>query len=274
MSSLRSDPTATTAWCTGHQAFEPVGEFGKHSKRGLQGSCRAAKKAHYEANREAIAVQQKVYRETNREAIAAQKKEYSAANREAESARGKAYREADPEAAAAYQKAYYEANREALIAHSKAYREANREAAAARGKAYYEANLEAVAARGKAYYEANREAHAAQAREWRAANPEKVKASFHRRRMLEANADGNFTGEELKDLLTFYGYRCLCCGQKEGDFSNRDGSLIKITADHVIPLSLGGSNSIDNIQPLCFSCNCRKNNLHATDYRLTFAITA
>ena len=48
--------------------------------------------------------------------------------------------------------------------------------------------------------------------------------------------------------MEHYGHRCLRCG-------SRDELL---TVDHVIPLSLGGANSIDNIQPLCEGCNLLK----------------
>jgi 5-methylcytosine-specific restriction endonuclease McrA len=39
-----------------------------------------------------------------------------------------------------------------------------------------------------------------------------------------------------------------------------------LTADHNVQLSLGGSNAISNIQPLCGECNGAKG-LATTDYR-------
>jgi 5-methylcytosine-specific restriction endonuclease McrA len=45
-----------------------------------------------------------------------------------------------------------------------------------------------------------------------------------------------------------YGGRCLCCGRND----------VTLTVDHIVPLVMGGSNDISNIQPLCRSCNCSK----------------
>jgi len=71
-------------------------------------------------------------------------------------------------------------------------------------------------------------------------------------RARRKNAEGFYTFDEWELLKRQYGYICPACGKKEPE--------IKLTPDHIIPLSKGGSNYIENIQPLCRSCNCKKYN--------------
>lgn len=67
---------------------------------------------------------------------------------------------------------------------------------------------------------------------------------------------GTFTDHEFKELCEKYGNRCLCCGDKEA----------VLEADHVVPLTRGGSDEIHNIQPLCGYCN-RSKFVDIIDYR-------
>lgn len=62
---------------------------------------------------------------------------------------------------------------------------------------------------------------------------------------------------DFEEICNEYGNKCLCCGQ----------SKIDLTRDHIIPFENGGSDSKENIQPLCRSCNSKKGNRHFTDYR-------
>jgi 5-methylcytosine-specific restriction endonuclease McrA len=41
-----------------------------------------------------------------------------------------------------------------------------------------------------------------------------------------------------------------------------DGHERMMTVDHILPRSKGGGNDMDNLQPMCFSCNVRKGDKH------------
>jgi len=101
--------------------------------------------------------------------------------------------------------------------------------------------------------EENREHRKEYKDEYNKEHPEqKDKKRFmeYRRRVKKRNNGGSHTYQEWIALKDRYDNRCAKCGINE--------SLVKITEDHIKPISLGGSDNIDNIQPLCQSCNSQK----------------
>jgi len=76
-----------------------------------------------------------------------------------------------------------------------------------------------------------------------------------RRRALKKGSNSFHTLEEWETLKAQYNWTCPCCGLKEL-FENQKCKTL--TEDHIIPLNKGGSDNIENIQPLCRSCNCKK----------------
>jgi 5-methylcytosine-specific restriction endonuclease McrA len=87
---------------------------------------------------------------------------------------------------------------------------------------------------------------------------EKANVRSHTRRVrMEANP-GHLTVGQWRALKKAQDYRCLCCGRREPE--------IRLTIDHVIPVSRGGSNAVENCQGLCADCNSAKFT-RDTDYR-------
>lgn len=77
-----------------------------------------------------------------------------------------------------------------------------------------------------------------------------IKNKRNRLKKLQ-NKNGSYhTFGEWQTLKAQYNWICPSCEKSEPE--------IKLTEDHIIPLSKGGSDNIENIQPLCKSCNCRK----------------
>lgn len=65
----------------------------------------------------------------------------------------------------------------------------------------------------------------------------------HRRR---SRMQGDLTAEQWRVICELYGNHCLVCG------------CVDVTIDHIVPISKGGENTAQNVQPLCKSCNSKK----------------
>jgi len=212
--------------------FAPARSLGLPVGDGYKSRCRdcwnAQSRAEYAASSDK-------YRETQRKYVEANKEHYRELKR--------AHQKANPER-------YDEALRK--------YRESHREEINSKARERRQQDLEHYREIGRDSYERHAEERRKYSLEYYKRFPEKSVAATNRRRALKLSAEGTHTEEEWEELKAFYDFKCLRCGKQEPD--------IKLTRDHIIPLTQGGSDSIDNVQPLCARCNSKKNNKHI-DYR-------
>jgi 5-methylcytosine-specific restriction endonuclease McrA len=142
-----------------------------------------------------------------------------------------------------------EEQKEKLRAQTREWRKANREKIKAYRSLYNKTHPEQVK-KDRTAARLWRKVHPEYMAAWQKNNPQKVLVESHAYRARISGTGGSFTIQEWQTLLAQYNWTCPGCGRKEPN--------IKLTVDHIIPISKGGSGNIENIQPLCKLCNCKK----------------
>jgi 5-methylcytosine-specific restriction endonuclease McrA len=158
------------------------------------------------------------------------------------------------------QRDYYQRHRQEAIARSAAWTVANRERSNANKRESARRHPRPYDEKERAWTQdwsdRNPDKTRAYALKWARANPESLRFNQARRRARKRGAVGSHTRVEWDELCLRYGNCCLACGVSD----------VRLTEDHVVPLVLGGSDHISNIQPLCARCNKRKGT-KTVDYR-------
>ena len=168
--------------------------------------------------------------------------------------------------------AYYQKNKVKHAQSSKKWANENRQKVNANNAAYKAANPEKERAAGAAWRKANPEKHNQNKANWRAANPERVRETSaawfkanpearriysQNRRALKNSSGGTLSKDLANKLLKLQKGMRPCCGLVlRGDYH----------MDHIMPVSLGGANTDDNIQLLHSLCNLKKNAKHPIDF--------
>ncbi|RKI87876.1 HNH endonuclease [Parablautia intestinalis] len=67
-----------------------------------------------------------------------------------------------------------------------------------------------------------------------------------------------YSDEEREIIYNKSGGRCELCGQRL--------LLENMTLDHIVPLSMGGGESMENLQAACYACNQFKSNILPDDF--------
>ena len=144
---------------------------------------------------------------------------------------------------------------------------------------YYYKNLERMRKRAREWAARDRGSHAKAAREWNRKNPSRHRENLYRwrdknrtrlnaiskkyrtsqlgriafgaamvRRRSRLRVNCTLTLTEWNDILVEWNNSCAYCHRTN----------LKITKDHVIPLTKGGHHTKENVVPACHSCNSRK----------------
>ncbi len=124
---------------------------------------------------------------------------------------------------------------------------------------YYEKNRDGICEknrtdlvrieRRRAWCRKNTKKRQAVTRAWEKRNPEKKRAWNLVAKSRRRASSGSHTVSEWSELIAKYDFKCLCCDKKPKDTMHRD---------HIIPIVKGGSDFINNLQPLCGPCNLIK----------------
>ncbi len=159
---------------------------------------------------------------------------------------------------AEYMRAYREANKDRIAQQKSDWYEANREHVSARYAVRYQEKRTEVLSYQASYYAANGDAVRQRSARWKRENPQIVAVQRQRRRARKAGCGGELSKDIVQRLTKLQRGLCACCGT---DLKKSGHHL-----DHQMPLALGGSNTDDNMQLLCPSCNSSKHAKHPVDF--------
>ena len=138
---------------------------------------------------------------------------------------------------------------------AKKYRQDNAKIIKTKQHEKYLREREERLAKNREYYRQNSESIIVQKSKYNKANPEVKRKASLKRRVTQLDS-GTFKILD-RDMRRLYASPCLYCG-----------STKNIQADHVIPVSRGGVNSIGNLVPCCYKCNPSKGARTIMEWRL------
>ena len=142
------------------------------------------------------------------------------------------------------------------------------------GRQWIQRNAEKAREAMRRWRERHPDAHRAENRAYYARDPDRRqrqidaspnrravrKASDARRRARKLESAGSYSTTEWLTLVVEWRGGCAYCGV-----------VATLHADHRVPLSRGGSNTIENIVPACRACNLRKYTQTEAEFRARLA---
>jgi 5-methylcytosine-specific restriction endonuclease McrA len=160
---------------------------------------------------------------------------------------------------------YHATNKSKISSSHRVWRESNKDKISSRMAERYREKGGEIRLKAKMHYEKNSETIKARAAKYRVENREKVSSTIKRhyqankgkyreygrsRKARVRGAQGSFKQSDLERIFAKQKGRCAYCR------SNLQSGVKHL--DHIIPITLGGSNMPSNLQYLCMPCNLKK----------------
>jgi 5-methylcytosine-specific restriction endonuclease McrA len=127
---------------------------------------------------------------------------------------------------------------------------------------------DANASRYRKWYDSRKESERARIKKYGQENPQKMKMYRRIRRARQKNVESEKYLES--DILHIYGIECHICQETIDLTAPRQvgttGWERGLHLDHVIPLSKGGPDTVDNVRPAHGICNVKKNDRDLESY--------
>jgi len=144
---------------------------------------------------------------------------------------------------------YYQEHKESIAKYKENYHKVNRESIAKYHKLYRKEHLTDIAKKSKQYYETNKESTLEHIKLYKRENKDAVNRLKHRREARKRKLPHTLTSLQWENIKLNFGNTCAYCGESK-----------KLTIEHFIPLSKMGELTVDNVLPICLSCNCSRGN--------------
>jgi 5-methylcytosine-specific restriction endonuclease McrA len=125
-------------------------------------------------------------------------------------------------------------------------------------KKYYLLNKERIAKKATEWNRKNKDKRKIIKRKWFLANRGHKNFLNKVRIYREKGAGGKVTKKDADNLFEKHNKICYYCKV------NKATSI-----DHIIPISRGGSNDINNLVPACISCNSKKGNKLLSEFKFS-----
>lgn len=142
---------------------------------------------------------------------------------------------------------YYAENKEMINEKSRQHYIKNKVKIGIIHRQYHEKNKVKYLAYSKKYRDINKEKIAITIKLWNLKNPDKARINSAKQLSLKHGLPATFTVDQWKQIKIYFNNKCAYCGKE-----------LPLTQDHFKALSEGGEYTINNIIPVCQSCNSSK----------------